>query len=377
MKKLLFLDRDGTIIVEPPEDYQVDHIDKLEFLPGAICNIAAIARDLDYELIMITNQDGLGTQSFPQEQFELPHRVMLQVLESVGVTWREIIIDESFPRDNSLLRKPNIGRVKHYLNSDFDLANSFVIGDRITDMIFAKNIGARGIMLGKSLDETEDHRAAEMDLSETIYLETNQWSEIYQALKGLPRLVTHQRKTKETDVSISLLLEGSGQSDIHTGLAFFDHMLDQIGRHGGLDLNIQTVGDLHIDEHHTIEDTALALGEAFEKALGSKRGVERYGFALPMDDCQAMVSLDFGGRPWLVWEVDFEREKLGDVPTEMFFHFFKSFSDTAKCNLHIRADGKNEHHKIEAVFKAFARSIKRAVKRDMEHFDLPSTKGIL
>lgn len=377
MKKILFIDRDGTIIVEPPTDYQVDHIDKLEFLPGAISSLAAICRELDYDLVLVTNQDGLGTEVFPEESFNLPQNVMLRVLESENITWREIIIDRSFAKENSPERKPNIGRVNHYLKGDYDLANSFVIGDRLTDMIFATNLGAQGIMIGKSLDVTEDYLSKVQDLSHTIALKTDSWSKIYQYLKNLPRKIISHRKTKETDIVVELNLEGSGKTNISTGLSFFDHMLDQIARHGGVDLTLRSKGDLHIDEHHTIEDTGLALGEAFLKALGSKRGIERYGFSLPMDDCQASVSLDFGGRPWLVWDAKFDREMVGNMPTEMFHHFFKSFSDTAKCNLNIEASGENEHHKIEAIFKAFARAIRRAIRRDMDQFDLPTTKGTL
>ncbi len=377
MKKLLLIDRDGTIIVEPPEDYQVDAIEKLDFLPSAITSLASIARDLDYELVMVTNQDGLGTKAFPAETFHPPHNLVLKILESEGVKWREIIIDESFAKDNSPNRKPNLGRVQHYLQGDYDLANSFVIGDRITDMLFAHNLGAKGIMIGKSMDESDDHMAADVDLNKTICFHAKGWPGIYQFLKQLPRQVSTIRNTNETKIDILLNLEGAGQTKISTGLSFFDHMLDQLGKHGGIDLNLQVEGDLHIDEHHTIEDTGLALGEAFLHALGSKRGIERYGFALPMDDCEAMVTIDFGGRPWLVWAAEFSRERVGDVPTEMFHHFFKSFSDAAKCNLNIKATGVNEHHKIEAIFKAFARAIRRAIKRDMDQFDLPTTKGVI
>ena len=377
MKKLLFIDRDGTIIVEPPSDFQVDHIDKLDFLPGAISALAAISRELDYELVMVTNQDGLGTEVFPEDSFNQPHEVMLRTLTSENISWREIIIDRSFAKDNSQDRKPNIGRVKHYMLGDFDLENSFVIGDRVTDMLFANNLGAKGIMIGKSNDTAEDYLGEGRDLSQTVALHTDSWSAIYQFLKNLPRQVVSKRQTKETDISITLNLEGSGKTKISTGLSFFDHMLDQIGRHGGIDLDLQTKGDLQIDEHHTIEDTGLALGDAFDQALGTKRGIERYGYSLPMDDCQATVTLDFGGRPWLVWNVEFNREMVGDMPTEMFHHFFKSFSDTAKCNLTVEASGSNEHHKIEAIFKAFARAIKRAIRRDMDQFDLPTTKGVL
>ncbi len=377
MKKVLFIDRDGTIIKEPPVDYQVDSFEKLEFLPDAITCLASIAAELDYELVMVTNQDGLGTPAFPEESFRGPHDLMLGVMQSVGIKWREIIIDESFPADNSPDRKPGIGRVKHYMLGDFDLAGSFVIGDRITDMIFADNIGCHGIFIGKSADTTEDHLGDNLNLEKVISLRTHNWTEIYQYLKRLDRWSTVERKTKETDISVALNLDGPGETDINTGLSFFDHMLDQIGKHGGINLTVKVDGDLHVDEHHTIEDTALALGEALRLALGNKRGIERYGFALPMDESEAMVTVDFGGRPWLVWDADFKREKVGDMPTEMFYHFFKSLSDSAQCNLNIKVSGSNEHHMIESVFKAFARAIKRAVKRDMDQFDLPTTKGVL
>ena len=377
MKKVLFIDRDGTIIKEPPTDYQVDSMSKLEFVPGAISNLHKIASSLDYEMVMVTNQDGLGTATFPEDTFWPPQEMMLKVLASEGIRWKEIIIDRSFAKDESSDRKPGIGRMKHYLSGDFDMAHSFVIGDRFTDMIFARNLGARGILIGKSADETEDHLAKEIDLSATIVLKVEEWSSVFRYLRNLPRNIEVTRHTLETKIDVMLNLDGSGVTNIDTGLPFFNHMLDQLGKHGGVDLTVVTKGDLHIDEHHTIEDTALAIGEAFSKALGDKRGTERYGFALPMDDCEAMVSLDFGGRPWLVWDAVFSREKIGDLATEMFFHFFKSFADAAKCNLNIKASGENEHHKIEAIFKAFARSIKRAIRRDMDHFDLPSTKGIL
>lgn len=377
MKKILFIDRDGTIIVEPKDTFQIDSIDKLEFLPGVISSLKQIAEELDYELVMVTNQDGLGTNSFPTDTFWPPHNLMLKILAGEGVDWKEIVIDPSFSSEKSPDRKPGIGRVKHYMLGDYDLSNSYVIGDRLTDMLFACNLGCKGILLGQSADEADNHLVGEVDLSGTITIHADHWISVYQYLRNLDRTVVHTRKTLETEIEITVNLDGSGVTDIKTGLSFYDHMLDQLGKHGGLDLAVRARGDLHIDEHHTIEDTALALGEAFLLALGNKRGIERYGFALPMDDCEAMVSLDFGGRPWLVWDAEFKREKIGDLPTEMFFHFFKSFSDAARCNLHIKAHGLNEHHKIEAIFKAWARSIKRAVRRDMEHFDLPSTKGTL
>jgi imidazoleglycerol-phosphate dehydratase/histidinol-phosphatase len=302
---------------------------------------------------------------------------MLKILSGEGIHWREIVIDPTFSIEKSPDRKPGIGRVKHYLLGDYDLLNSYVIGDRLTDMLFARNLGCKGILLSPSEDEADNHLVEEVDLSRTITFHADHWAGVYQYLRNLDRKVIHTRKTLETEIEITVNLDGSGLTDIKTGLSFYDHMLDQLGKHGGLDLEVSATGDLHIDEHHTIEDTALALGEAFLLALGNKRGIERYGFALPMDDCEAMVTLDFGGRPWLVWDAEFKREKIGDLPTEMFYHFFKSFSDAARCNLHIKAHGVNEHHKIEAIFKAWARSIKRAVRRDMEHFDLPSTKGTL
>ncbi|MCL4116864.1 UNVERIFIED_CONTAM: hypothetical protein GTU68_041357, partial [Idotea baltica] len=360
LKKVLFIDRDGTIIVEPPEDYQVDSFAKLRFMPQVLSHLQQISSELDYELVMVTNQDGLGTDSFPEETFWPVHNLMMEILDSEGIKWREVVIDKSFAADASPDRKPGVGRVKHYLSGDFDLENSYVIGDRITDMIFASNLGCKDV-----------------DLNEVVALRTEHWSAIYEYLRNKDREVVLDRNTLETKISVRLNLDGSGVTRINTGLPFYDHMLDQLGKHGGVDLAVHVDGDLHIDEHHTIEDTALALGEAFLKALGTKRGIERYGFALPMDDCEAMVSLDFGGRPWLVWDADFNREKIGELPTEMFLHFFKSFSDAAKCNLNIKATGQNEHHKIESIFKAFARSIRRAVRRDMEHFDLPSTKGTL
>lgn len=377
MKKILFVDRDGTIIIEPPGDYQVDAFEKLEFLPSAISQLKNIARELDFELVMVTNQDGLGSDSFPEQTFWPVHELMVNILKNEGVVWKEIIIDRSFASDKSPDRKPGIGRVKHYMSGEYDLENSFVLGDRITDMIFAANIGCRGIFIGKSHDTSEDHLGDSYKLEDIIALRTDSWIEIFKFLKDQHRSSRIYRDTLETSISVALDLDGSGKTSINTGLPFFDHMLDQLGKHGGVDLQISSKGDLHIDEHHTIEDTALALGSAFKQALGNKRGTERYGFALPMDDCEAMVTLDFGGRPWLVWEVDFQREKVGEFPTEMFFHFFKSFSDAAGCNLNIKATGTNEHHKIESVFKAFARSVRRAIRRDMNLFDLPSTKGSL
>ncbi len=377
MKKILFLDRDGTLIVEPQPDQQVDSLEKLEFIPGAIYALARIIRELDYDLVLVTNQDGLGTASFPEERFWPAQQKMLRTLKGEGVVFRTIHIDRSFPSEGLLTRKPGTGMLEEYRNGDFDLANSFVIGDRLTDVELAKNLGARAILLRQWDDPAG--RETEIDLI------ADDWEQIYKFLLLPPRLVKHRRSTCETDISVELNLDGSGQSNIQTGLGFFDHMLEQLARHGNLDLELRAIGDLHIDEHHTIEDTALTLGEAFALALRDKRGLERYGSAevpqgqatIPMDDALAFAAVDFGNRPWLVWEAQFQREKIGDMPTEMFFHFFKSFSDAARCNLHIRATGPNEHHKIEAIFKAFARAIKMAVRRDPYDRTLPSTKGRL
>ena len=377
MKKVLFLDRDGTIIIEPPTDYQVDSFEKLEFLPKTLSYLAKIAEELDFELVMITNQDGLGTEVYPENTFWGPHNLMMKVLASEGIVFKEVVIDRTFAKDNAPTRKPNTGLVTHYMNGEYDLANSFVIGDRLTDILLAHNMGAKGILIGKSADESDDHLVKGIDITDTLALKSAHWKEIYEFLKLSTRSVQVQRTTKETDIFIDLNLDGTGKTDCKTGLAFFDHMLDQLGRHSNSDLIVKVKGDLHIDEHHTIEDTALALGDAFLQALGSKMGIERYGFCLPMDDCLVNVAIDFGGRPWLVWEADFKREKIGDMPTEMFYHFFKSFSDTAKCNLNIKAEGTNEHHKIEAIFKGLAKAIKMAKKRDTNNMRLPSTKGVL
>jgi len=365
MKKVLFIDRDGTIIKEPPTDFQVDSLEKLEFYPKAISNLRKIAEETDYELVMVTNQDGLGTDSFPEDHFWPAQYKMLKTLEEEGVIFSAILIDKSFEHENAPTRKPRTGLLTSYLNGDYDLANSYVIGDRKTDVELAKNLGAKAIFIGKEpMDGTD--------------LVTTTWDEIYAFLKKPARKAVIKRTTSETDINISLNLDGTGKCSIHTGLAFFDHMLEQLGRHGGTDLDILVKGDLHIDEHHTIEDTAIALGEAYLKALGDKKGIYRYGFLLPMDDALAQVAIDFGGRPWIVWEAEFKREKIGDLPTEMFFHFFKSFSDSAKCNLNIKVEGDNEHHKIEATFKALARAIKMAVQIDPKTADqLPSTKGLL
>ena len=373
MKKALFIDRDGTLIVEP-EDEQIDSLEKLEFIPGVFRNLYNIRKNLDYELVIVSNQDGLGTDSFPEETFWPAQNKMLKAFENEGVTFDDILIDKSFPADNAPTRKPRTGLMGKYMSGDYDLANSFVIGDRLTDIELAKNLGAKGILfndgsLAKELEKT--------GLAEHCVLVSSDWDNIYACVAAPERTAEVKRTTRETDIFVRLNLDGSGVCNISTGLNFFDHMLNQIGRHAGIDLEISVKGDLEVDEHHTIEDTALALGEAFQKAVGNKKGMERYGFCLPMDDCLAQVAIDFGGRPWLVWEAEFKREKVGDVPTEMFMHFFKSFSDAAKCNLNIKAEGTNEHHKIEAIFKALAKAIKMAIKRDIFNFELPSTKGKL
>jgi imidazoleglycerol-phosphate dehydratase/histidinol-phosphatase len=366
MKKVLFIDRDGTLILEPL-DFQVDSFVKLKFLPNVITYLGKIACEHDYELVMITNQDGLGTESFPEETFHPVHNFMLETLANEGINFAEIFIDRSFAHENKLTRKPNTQLLGKYLAGDYDLANSFVIGDRETDVRLAENLGAKAIFIKNS----------NFDLlnGDNVFVASG-WREIYEFLK-LPRKVSHDRRTNETAVSVELNLDGDGKSEISTGIDFFDHMLEQIARHGVIDLKIEAKGDLHIDEHHTIEDVGIALGEAFTLALQDKRGIERYGFCLPMDDCLAQVAIDFGGRNWTVWEAEFKRELIGKMPTEMFFHFFKSFSDKANCNLNIKAEGTNEHHKIEAIFKAFAKAVKMAVKRDINVTSLPSTKGSL
>ncbi len=365
MKKILFIDRDGTIIKEPPEDFQVDSLEKLEFTPGAISTLKEIREKLDYIFVMVTNQDGLGTSSFPEETFWPAHNKMCRILEGEGVVFDEILIDRSFEHENMPTRKPRTGLLEHYMKGAYDLKNSFVIGDRPTDIQLARNLGAKAIFLHESINESAD-------------LSAKSWEEIFRFLRMPDRITAVKRKTNETEIEIALNLDGSGTTDISTGLGFFDHMLDQIGRHAGIDLKIKVNGDLHVDEHHTIEDTAIAFGEAFASALGNKKGINRYGFLLPMDDSLAQVALDFGGRPWLVWQAEFKRERIGDVPTEMFYHFFKSFSDASKCNLNIKVEGDNEHHKIESVFKAMAKCIKMAVMRNENELDkLPSTKGVL
>ena len=375
MKKVLFIDRDGTLALEP-EDYQLDAFDKLIFYPQIFTYLGKIARELDYTLVMVTNQDGLGTESFPENTFWPVHNLLLKSLEQEGIFFEEVLIDRSLPKDSAPTRKPKTGMLTQYFDdSHYDLANSFVIGDRLTDIELAKNLNAKGIFITKN--ETLGANEASDSLNETIVLKTKSWEAIYDFLKLEQRITVQKRATHETDINLSLNLDGSGKSNISTGILFFDHMLDQLARHGGMDISLQVKGDLGVDEHHTIEDTAIVLGEAFAAALGNKLGIERYGFCLPMDDCLAQVAIDFGGRNWLVWEAEFTREMIGQMPTEMFIHFFKSFSDGAKANLNIKAEGTNEHHKIEAIFKAFAKAIKAAVKRDLDKMILPSTKGSL
>lgn len=361
MKKILFIDRDGTIIIEPPDE-QVDSFDKFRFLPGAITNLARIARELDYQLVLVTNQDGLGTAAFPEDTFWPVQNKMLVILAGEGVRFTEVLIDRSLPAENRPTRKPGTALLTHYLNGEYNLADSFTIGDRTIDVELARNLGCRAIRIATQTDPAADFTAAG-------------WAEIYRFLKDQSRIGRVERRTSETAITIELNLDGSSRSQISTGLGFFDHMLEQLARHGNLDLTVTVNGDLRVDEHHTVEDTALALGQAFDQALGSRKGIERYGFLLPMDDCLAQVAIDFGGRPWLEWQAEFKREKIGDLPTEMFFHFFKSFSDAARCNLNISAGGTNEHHKIEAIFKAWARAIRMAVGRTGG--GLPSTKGRL
>ena len=362
MKRALFIDRDGTIIIEP-EDKQIDSLEKLEFYPKVFQYLSLIAKELEYDLVMVSNQDGLGTDSFPEDTFWPAHNKMLKALENEGIIFNEVLVDRSFEYENLPTRKPGTGLVTHYMKGGYDLANSFVIGDRTTDVMLAKNMGAKSILLSK-------------ETNKDATLTTTDWGEIYRYLKQEPRTGKVSRKTTETDISVSINLDGVGKSDISTGLDFFDHMLEQIARHGGIDVAIKSDGDLHVDEHHTIEDVGIALGEAFVQALGKKKGIARYGFLLPMDDCLVHAAIDFGGRPWLMWDVEFKREMVGDMPTEMVMHFFKSFSDNARCNLNIKAEGANEHHKIEAIFKAFAKAIKMAVKQG-ETEGIPSTKGTI
>jgi len=377
MKKVLFIDRDGVLVKEP-NDYQVDDLNKLEFYPGVFQNLSKIAEKLDFVLVMVTNQDGLGTDSFPEDTFWPCQNMIINSLKGEGIEFTDIFVDRTFAKDNAPTRKPGTGMLGKYMTGEYDLANSFVIGDRITDMQLAANLGAKGIWLNnnEALGAAEI-TSKENDLASTIAIKTTSWKEIWEFLRKADRTAVVERNTKETKIKIEVDLDGSGKTTISTGLPFFDHMLDQIGRHSGMDLTVLTKGDLEIDEHHTIEDTALALGECINKALGNKLGVERYGYCLPMDDCLAQVAIDFGGRPWIEWSAEFKREKVGDMPTEMFYHFFKSFSDTARCNLNIKAEGTNEHHKIEGIFKALAKAIKMAIKRDADSNSLPSTKGVL
>ena len=363
MKKVLFIDRDGTLVIEPPVDYQLDSLEKLEFYPGVFRWLSRIAEELDFELVMVTNQDGLGTNSFPEDTFWPAHTKMMKAFENEGVLFKEVLIDRSFPADNAPTRKPRTGLLNQYIHGDYDMENSYVIGDRATDVELAQNLKCQAIFISE-------------EKNEYATLITKSWEEIYNYLKAKPKKATVVRKTNETDIAIDINLDGSCNSNISTGLGFYDHMLEQMSKHGNIDLSVQVKGDLEIDEHHTIEDVAIVLGEAFIKALGSKKAIERYGFLLPMDDCLAQVAIDFGGRPWLVWEADFKREMIGEMPSEMFMHFFKSFSDAAKCNLNIKAEGDNEHHKIEAIFKGFAKAIKMAVSKT-NNYSIPSTKGTI
>jgi len=363
LKKVLFIDRDGTLVIEPPIDFQLDSLEKLEFYPGVFQWLSKIVIELNYELVMVTNQDGLGTDSFPEETFWPAQNKILKAFKNEGILFSDILIDDSFPEENSPNRKPKTGLLSKYIYGNYDLEKSFVIGDRETDIQLAENLNCKGIYIGKKVNES-------------AVLTTENWQEIYSFLKDQPRQITVNRKTNETNIGIYLNLDGSGKSSIHTGIEFFDHMLEQIAKHGNIDLTINVQGDLGIDEHHTIEDVAITLGEAFYRGLDSKKGIERYGFLLPMDDCLSQVAIDFGGRPWLVWNVKFKREMIGKMPTEMFMHFFKSFCDSAKCNLNIKSEGKNEHHKIESIFKAFAKAIKMAITKN-NNFSIPSTKGTL
>lgn len=374
-KRALFIDRDGTIIVEPPIDFQVDTLEKLEFIPKAISSLSYVKSHLDYELVMVSNQDGLGTESFPTEDFELVQNKMLKTLLGEGVTFDDIIIDTTFEHENAPTRKPGTALLGKYTSGDYDLAESFVIGDRLTDVLLARNLGAKAIFICN--EEEGKQLITQAGLDEICVLITSSWDRIIDYLRGGSRTATVKRTTSETDIDITIDLDGTGSCDISTGLGFFDHMLCQIGKHSGIDLTIKVKGDTWVDEHHTIEDTAIALGQAIHKSLGNKRGIERYGFVLPMDDCQSTVALDFGGRSWLIWDTEFKREKIGEMPTEMFMHFFKSLSDSAHMNLYISAHGDNEHHKIEGIFKALARAIKMAIRRDIFNYQLPSTKGTL
>ena len=362
MKKVLFIDRDGTLVIEPPIDFQLDSLEKLEFYPEVFQYLAKISTELEYELVMVTNQDGLGTESFPEETFWPAQNKVIQAFENEGIRFTEILIDRSFPEDNAPTRKPRTGMLTHYVKGNYDLENSFVIGDRATDIELAQNLGAKGIFIG--------------EMNERAVLSTSSWKEIYRFLKNQDRTAQIIRSTSETKIAVEINLDGEGKSIISTGIGFFDHMLEQISKHGGIDVNIDVKGDLYVDEHHTMEDVAIALGEAFRSALGQKKSIQRYGFLLPMDDCLAQIAVDFGGRSWLVWNAEFKREMIGEMPTEMFMHFFKSFCDGAQCNLNIKAEGSNEHHKIEAIFKGFARAIRMAIAKTSD-FSIPSTKGTL
>ena len=375
LKRALFIDRDGTIIVEPPVDFQVDSLEKLEFVPRVMHNLNFIKSHLDFELVMVTNQDGLGTDSFPTPDFEAPHNKMLRTLEGEGIVFDDIVIDKTFEHENAPSRKPGIALLGKYTSGEYDLAGSFVIGDRITDVLLARNLGAKAIFIAD--EEQGKAKIDEAGLNDVCALITPSWDRISDFLRGGSRTASVKRTTSETDIDIAIDLDGTGACDISTGLGFFDHMLCQIGKHSGMNLTVKVKGDTWVDEHHTIEDTAIALGDALRIALGDKRGIERYGFVLPMDDCQCTVALDFGGRSWLVWDAEFHREKIGEMPTEMFLHFFKSLSDSARMNLYISARGDNEHHKIEGIFKALARAIKMAIRRDVFTYQLPSTKGVL
>jgi imidazoleglycerol-phosphate dehydratase/histidinol-phosphatase len=373
MKKALFIDRDGTLIVEPPEDFQVDTLEELEFIPGVIRNLYAIRKNLDYELVIVSNQDGLGTPGYPEENFRLVQDKMLRAFANEGIIFNDILIDKTFESENAPTRKPRTGLLTGYLQGDYDLENSFVIGDRETDLQLARNLGTKAILFTPASKVPGSH----ISIDNRTSWAASSWDEIYKLVSLGIRTAKVERNTSETRISVELNLDGTGKQDISTGIGFFDHMISQLARHSGCDLTVKAEGDLEVDEHHTIEDTGLAIGKAFYIAVGSKRGMERYGFALPMDDCMAQVLIDFGGRPWLVWNAVFTREKIGEMPTEMFMHFFKSFSDSARCNLNIKAEGSNEHHKIEAIFKALARAIKMAIRRDVSDTSLPSTKGVL
>ncbi len=375
-KKVLFIDRDGTLIKEPT-DYQIDSFEKLDFYPQALFYMSKIASELHFELVMVTNQDGLGTASHPEEKFWPVHNFVLRAFENERVSFSEVFIDKSFPEENLPTRKPRTGLLTKYFSENYDLANSFVIGDRLTDVELAKNLGAKAIYINDNPSLGSEEVETENRLEKYISLETQSWEDIYRFLKFGNRVAKVKRTTSETDIDVELNLDGTGKASIETGIHFFDHMLTQIAKHGNIDLNVHVKGDLEVDEHHTIEDTAIVLGEVFAEALSDKLGIERYGFCLPMDDCEAKVSIDFGGRNWLVWQAGFKREMIGKMPTEMFMHFFKSFSDVAKANLNIEAKGDNEHHKIEAIFKAFAKAIKMAIKRDTDKMLLPSSKGVL